>query len=430
MKRQGFRGEITIFLCMVFVLILSFIGAMIQSASIHITKSMKRADTRLALESVFAEYQRDMLKEYDLFVKPDVDDAKLSSRLWFYGAKNMEHRIQKMQLLTDYHGQAFFDQAVLSMGGKIETTEEIEEIPWEEQEQEVHEELDHLLEEEKQELPTENNPIEAVKQLKKSSLLSLVISEPETISDKCVSLEELPSHRILQTGTGDFPVNSKDGMSQQLLFTAYLAKHFPDYTQNTKESTLLYEAEYLLEGKESDQENLEAVLKKILIIRTGVNYAYLLTDQTKQAEAETMALALCSLLLLPEITELAKQAILFAWAYGEGIQDIRILAEGNRVPVIKTQETWQLSLENLLTLGTDEDIGTPTAEMEGMSYSDYIKVFLLAEKNDDLCMHALDLVEVRLKVRVDECVTAVQIKSTCKIQRQIQDTFLTEYGYQ
>jgi len=430
MKRQGFKGEITIFLCMVFVLILSFIGAMIQSASIHITKSMKRADTRLALESVFAEYQRDMLKEYDLFVKPGVDDAKLSSRLWFYGAKNMEHRIQKMQLLTDHHGQAFFDQAVLSMGGEVETTEEIVETPWEEQEQEVHEELDHLLEEEKQELPIENNPIESVKQLKNSSLLSLVISEPETISDQCVRLGELPSHRTLQTGTGDFPVNSKDGMSQQLLFTAYLAKHFPDYTKNTKESALLYEAEYLLEGKESDQENLEAVLKKILIIRTGINYAYLLTDQAKQAEAETMALALCSLLLLPEITELAKQAILFAWAYGEGIQDIRILAEGNRVPIIKNQETWQLSLENLLTLGTDEDIGTPTAEMKGMSYSDYIKGFLLAEKNDDLCMRALDLVEVRLEIRVDECVTAVQIKSTCKIQRQIQDTFFTEYNYQ
>ena len=64
MKRQGFRGEITAFLSLIFVLLLSLAGALIQSASIHITKSMKRADTELALESVFAEYDQDMFDEY------------------------------------------------------------------------------------------------------------------------------------------------------------------------------------------------------------------------------------------------------------------------------------------------------------------------------------------------------------------------------
>lgn len=430
MKRQEFKGEITVFLCLVFVLLLSFIGALIQSASIHITKSMKRADTRLALESVFAEYQKDMLEEYDLFVKLDGDEAGLSRRLWFYGAENIEHRIQKIQLLTDDKGQAFFNQAVRSMGGKAPENKEVSEVPWEEKAKEVNNELDSLLQEEGQSLPTENNPIETVKRVEKSSLLSLVISEPENISNRCVVLEGVPSHRILQTGTSNFLTGSKDGASQKLLFTAYLAEHFPDYTKDKKENALLYEAEYLLEGLKSDSENLEEVLKKILLIQTGKNYAYLLTDQTKQAEAETMALTLCSLLLVPEITELTKQAILFAWAYGEGIQDLRILTEGKRVPLIKTQETWQLSLENLLKLGTDEDIRPQTGETEGMSYGDYVKVFLMAEKTERLCMRALDLVELKLGIRVDECVTAVQIKSTCEMQRKVRDTFFTEYHYQ
>ena len=97
MKPRGFRerlkgqlkGEITVFLSLLLVVLLTFIGGMVQSASIHITKSMKRADTKLALESVFAEYQGKLLEKYDIFGKLDGDETKFSRRLWFYGANNM-----------------------------------------------------------------------------------------------------------------------------------------------------------------------------------------------------------------------------------------------------------------------------------------------------------------------------------------------------
>lgn len=48
------KGEITAFLSLVFLLILSFLGAMVESASIQVLKNYKRADTILAVESVFA----------------------------------------------------------------------------------------------------------------------------------------------------------------------------------------------------------------------------------------------------------------------------------------------------------------------------------------------------------------------------------------
>ncbi|MFR1158521.1 MAG: hypothetical protein ACLSD7_05690 [Coprococcus phoceensis] len=61
------KGEITAFLSLVFLLILSFLGAMVESASIQVLKNYKRADTILAVESVFAEYQKQLLEQYDLF---------------------------------------------------------------------------------------------------------------------------------------------------------------------------------------------------------------------------------------------------------------------------------------------------------------------------------------------------------------------------
>lgn len=429
MKQQEFKGEITVFLSLIFVLLLSFVGGILQSASIYITKSMKRADTELALESVFAEYETKVLEEYDLFVKLDPDEAKLSRRLWFYGAKNMEHKIQKIQLLTDSSGQAFYEQAVRSLGGEIPTLQKIPETAWENDAKEVRQELEEILSEGEESLPTENNPLESVRQLKESDFLPLVISEPETLSNRYVVLGELPSCRQLNQGTKHFMEGSTDGMTQKLLFMKYLDAHFPNYLNTQKGNSLFYEAEYLLEGKESDQENLEAVLKKILTIRTGINYAYLLTDQTKQAEAETMAAGLCSVLTIPGITPLVKQAILFAWSYAEGIQDLRVLTAGKKVPLVKSEDTWQLSLEGVMQMSTTKSATTEKEPEKGMGYADYLQVFLATEKVEELSMRALDLIELKMGVRVDGCVTAVQIKSTCKMQRDIQDTFITEYQY-
>ena len=48
------KGEITAFLSLIFLLILSLLGAIIESASIQVLKNHKRADTSLAVESVWA----------------------------------------------------------------------------------------------------------------------------------------------------------------------------------------------------------------------------------------------------------------------------------------------------------------------------------------------------------------------------------------
>ena len=68
-----------------------------------------------------------------------------------------------------------------------------------------------------------------------------------------------------------------------------------------------------------------------------------------------MALTLCSLLTVPGIAEVVKHATLLAWAYGESVVDVRALVKGKKVPVVKTADSWQLQLANLITLGTAEE---------------------------------------------------------------------------
>ena len=101
MKRQEFKGEITVFLSLVMILIVSLVGSLLLSVSIQTTRSMKRADTELALESVFAEYHKGMWENYGLFVKQGTGEKEIARRLMFYGAKKMEHKVNRMQLLSD-----------------------------------------------------------------------------------------------------------------------------------------------------------------------------------------------------------------------------------------------------------------------------------------------------------------------------------------
>ena len=57
----------TAYLSLVFILLVSFAGSMIESASIQNAKNYSRADMNRAMESVFAEYQKELLEDYDIF---------------------------------------------------------------------------------------------------------------------------------------------------------------------------------------------------------------------------------------------------------------------------------------------------------------------------------------------------------------------------
>lgn len=442
------KGEITAFLSLIFLLILSFLGAMIESASIQVLKNQKRADTSLALESVFAEYQRELLEEYDIFALDGSygdgkwDEKKITKRLEYYGAQKDVNRIQHSELLTDHQGAPFYRQAVQYMKSKVGISDGKEEHAyWEEQqesgtkfekeEEEVEENLESMLGEAEEDLPSENNPMESITAIQKTGLLNIIVENPEQLSEKSIKKEELASIRKLKKGKGTFvQEETQNEMTGKLLFERYLQEHFGDVTQAKEERALDYELEYLIGGEESDQKNLEEVVKKILTIRFGVNYAYLLTDEAKKAEAEILALSLCTLLTVPGIAEVVKHAILLAWAYGEGIVDLRTLVAGGKVPVVKTKENWNLQLSSLLKIKEQGVPHTGQEEQEGIGYREYLKGLLILQKRETLSMRALDLIEKNLNLRADQCIMRLEVESTCTLRREIRYEFSTYFGYQ
>ncbi|XCP85450.1 DUF5702 domain-containing protein [Roseburia hominis] len=449
-------GEITVFLSLVFLLLLGLVGAVLESASIQVLKNEKRADAGRATESIFAEYQRDLLEEYGIFglegsyETGDMSESNILNRLSLYGAENMEKDIERIKYLTDENGREFYRQAVqferTRTGASVldEFTGKLS--VWKEQDQQAEEygkendrtsrELDHLLEQEESGLPAENNPLEQISDLKTGSLLGIVLPDGFSLSQKAVSKAQLVSHRALKKGYGVFEEKAGN-TGDTIFFNLYLLDRFGNATAPKEERALDYELEYLLEGKESDKANLEAVAKKLCLFRMAANYGYLLTDAEKQAEAETLAGALCMLFVSPEIIPVVKQALLLAWAFGESVLDVRTLLDGKKVPLVKSRETWQLSLSALLKLGEEGALQDGRNAEGGYTYETYLQVLLFLEKKEVLTMRALDLVEQNLRVgkgftwfQADQCVTAAGFEMTSSLRRGVKYHFKTEFMYQ
>ena len=393
-----FKGQITVFLSLILVLLVSFVGSMIESASISLAKSRNQADLSLAMESIFAEYETELLEEYGIFAKQGSDISTIERRLSYYGAGNLEHEILRMELLSDNSGIEFYRQGIAAMGGKVEESRPSIDNHLEKQAEEAFKEYEDLLEEENMEDPLE------LEQMGDSVLLSRVLPKNKTLSNKQMKLQSLPSHRQLQTGVG-VQGQVSETLTGKWIFASYLTKHFSDYIDSQNTHPISYEIEYLLAGKARDAENFKWVAKRLLTIRLGINYAFLQTNKERLAKAETISITTSALMLAPEAKVIIKQALLFYWAYEDSIKDLQKLYQGGKVPLAATKEDG------------------------GITYEGYLRALLAAEKTETLCMRALDLLELNLGVQVDTLVTELEIESMGVARRNIPYTCHAEYCY-
>ena len=463
------KGEITVFLSVVFVLMISFVSGILQASSIQAAKNLGRLKTDRAIYSVFGEYQKELLEQYHVFGLDgsygtgSYTEENLISRMHYYGTEGTDHEITDIQYLTDNSGQAFREQVLTYMEqtngiGMIRKFTGLTE-EWEEQEIQGNE-MEKIREESTQEIEEissmlENtadtgsgekeadveNPFHFMDKIEQYGILSVVLPKDMILSEKEITLESQVSYRNLRTGRGSFPSRTgTDGIEEKLLFDEYVLDRYMNAVtegeSDKKNRTLDYEIEYILAGKTSDKENLESVLFRIFLIRMALNYAFLLTDTEKQGQAEILALAVAALLLVPEAVEGIKHLVLIAWAAGESVTDIRTLLSGKRAALVKTTDNWQTSLTSLFTLG--EDSGTEGNDaQEGIYYKDYLRILLFLENSKDVTMRALDRIEENLRTEqklrffhADQCVTRLKMSNTITLYDSLTYQFPVYFGYE
>lgn len=445
------KAEITAFLSLIFILLVTFTGSVLEAASLEVSKNLRRADAVRAMECIFAEYQKELLEEYDVFAfdagyeSGIYSEEMIKERLEYYGLVNADSRIERIEFLTDYGAKGFQEQVSRYMEHKYGLDFIKDELGmtdfWEDQKEIIKdykkEDFENLFPETEGATSIEDESLLHLNELVNTPLLELVMPEDKRVSEKKLSLGDLPSQRKLNEGYGSFADEEKElTIVDRLLFGEYILEHFSSAINETG-NVINYEIEYIIAGKESDRENLRSVVNQLMAMRFVPNYAFLKGSAEKRVEAEALALTLSTVMAMPAAVEAFTQGILLVWAFGESVVDIRALLNGKAVPLAKKDSNWQLSISGLLKLGDKGDAYDGTDSKSGMDYKEYLRILLFLEKEENVAVRNLDLVEVNLRqihglefFRADLCVTKIEIESECMFRRGITYTFPTYFGYQ
>ncbi len=480
MYKKKLKAEVTVFLSLLMMVMLAFIAALVESGTLQVAKSYARGEADRSMESVFAEYQQELLEHFGIFaIEATYETGKyqvsnVSDRLNFYGSDSMEWEVNQLQLLSDKDGAAFEEQMIAYMEQRYGLTYlenlgvdidawEVQRTEGESTTWDLEESTESLLEQtnaDEETLNVEGTALENVMNLQQMDIITLVLGNQLIISDGQVESSQLASNRTLNEGISSYSLTNNNGASSQIMVNEYVLEQFQSATDagmknvitqeevedessqagNEKElsqSGLQYELEYILAGKDSDRENLKSVVNQLLFIRTGINYTFLQQSVTKRAEASAMALTIASASAMPVLQPAIEQALLLGWAYGESVLDIRSLLEGKDLPLVKNDLNWQLSLAGLMTLGTEDETYTEVEVEEGIDYEDYLRVLMYLESKDYVVVRALDMMEQRMQLsygcsyfQVDYCVTQLECTNTSTLMGEFTYTFPVSFGYQ
>lgn len=485
------RGSITVFLALILSLVTALVCTGIESVRMAAARTQILNGADIGLYSLFGQFDREMLKDYDLFLLDgscgdgSLDLASVYDNFSSYMKPVLKQNSQNLsvvqggfsayRLLTDEGGEPFYNQVVQymketlgsqgvsllldKMKDRKEKTEQAEQAGQQAESGDIIENYDTemeetnkkneeaLLEAEKNQEggelednvtapPTQKvvNPISIIRRIRKMGILELVIPGNKGVSDGQIQAGSLLSQREKQRGMPMYEAEKTDvSYTSQILFQQYLMEKLGNYS-SPGQGGLKYQTEYILGGKMGDIENLKFVAKSLLLIREGVNMVHLVSDGAKRAQAASLAAAIASAFLIPPATGVIEAAILLCWAFGESILDVRELFDGGKVPLIKSAADWQLSLENLPELLNGLDSVRRGSE-DGMNYEDYLQVLLLGVSREEKIERAMDMIELcvrekgRKNFRMDSCIVAAEISVDVKANKRKVFNVTRAYGY-
>ena len=486
------RGSITVFLALILSLVTALVCTGIESVRMAAARTQILNGADIGLYSLFGQFDREMLKDYDLFLldgscgQGSLDLASVYDNFSSYMKPVLKQNSQKLsvvqggfsayRLLTDEGGEPFYNQVVQymketlgsqgvsllldKMKDRKEKTEQAEQAGEQAENGDIIENYDAEMEENNRKneealaeaeknpeggeledgdnvtAPPQKvvNPISIIRRIRKMGILELVIPGNKGVYDGQVQAGTLLSRREKQKGMPMYePEKTDTSYTSQILFQQYLMEKLGNYSAPGK-GALKYQTEYILGGKTGDIENLKSVAGRLLLIREGVNMVHLVSDGTKRAQAAGLASAIASAFLIPPATGVIEAAILLCWAFGESILDVRELFDGGKVPLVKSTADWQLSLENLPELLNGLDSVRRGSE-DGMSYEDYLQVLLLGVSREEKITRAMDMIELcvrekgRKNFRMDSCIVAAEVSVDVKANKRKVFNVTRAYGY-
>ena len=472
MKRA--KAVITVFMALISVLFMSLAGALIDSARMRGAMAQAAVIEEMGNYSIFGEFENTLLEEYEVFgldggrgtgdfAVGRIEDAlrgyllanaspsgEVTAGLVFdpWKLRLQGQEVTGYTLLTDNGGEAYYRQiveymqktaAAQAVGKLYDTLEDAERLEgageaFEEAEKSAgdavsaageaaDEAADLAAEGEGEAEVPADNPLKQVSRLQRADPLTLLAGK-YGVPENRVSASELCYHRFRNRGNMALPGDGPGllgRLSGDLLFREYLMDHFPCYGDHDSSFPLTCELEYILHGAKSDRANLRWAVIKLLFLREGVNYAYLLGSPEKNGAASLLAAAILTVFDgVPGLHAALMHGLLLGWAFGESLLDVKTLLDGGSVPLDKTDESFLLDLSSLGDLGSllGQDLG---GRSEGLDYRQHLRLILYLQPVSAQIKRGLELTELNIRgkgedsFRADNCIAAARTVSSWSV---------------
>ena len=467
-------GYLTVFLALSLAVLLPLILTLVEGARRNAVRMQTEIAGNIAVRSVLGEFHQELLKQYDLYFVDasygtgSAPGEQVRQHLQTYMEKNLvsggaDFTGMQLESLTlngarfaaDARAQALREQVYAYMSAdpaglllsEVLTNVDVwqglleDGTVWEEQRRQAKENLREQMEqareearenytaEERQEAEEkgDNTAEKGIREMERFRLLPILRQVFGDVSGISASIADLDviSTREIHYGDALQPVNSHGyPRADEALFDLYIAEKCGCFTEPLEKGRLKYQTEYILTGGASDQDSLEKVAERLLLIREAANCAYLFTDRFRMGEAEFLAAVVSFVLFNPELKDAIKIVLLFAWAYLESVRDLRTLFDGGRVPLMKSSETWQTSLLGILT---PETAVRGKGSGEGLLYTEYLQALLYLQGSSVKSLRTMDIMEMDIRLtdgnagfRMDWCLDAFSMTAAVK----------SRYGYE
>ena len=508
-------GYLTVYMAMTLAVLLSLCMTMIEGARRSAMRMEAELITDTAMRSVFAEYNRELMKQYNIFAIDssygttvsgideisghfrDYMDKNYSADVvmpWLgyrdlIGAFPEEASADSITYLTDGSGRIFRECAISAIKDDYGLAAAEQLLDWVSSAEltaadsmdvcgDMNREADGVLNEaesergrresersgqqaayeqacitaeengeeppeppELTELPEEySSPVSRVSESAGTGILGLLVDDPDNLSMRELDLNGIISGRMedgcINAGTQDQTAR-EDGIIEdavsKALFVEYLMRYMGRYGDSNEDDALWYQIEYLIAGKSCDVQNLNSIALRIMTIRAGMDMIYLENDGNKKAEAQVLAAAICTACMIEWMTPVLTHVILLAWALIEARYDTKTLLAGGKIPLVKDSSSWHCDLDSALSGTWNEN---EEAHSEGLTYRDYLRIFLYFTGTEELTIRAMDIIEADIRLsggnsnfRIDACAVSAEFEAVISSSFGSRVSIRRRFGY-
>lgn len=426
------KASITIFSILIFIVIFSLLFSLVKS-TIY-TKSMTIVDETciISAESGFATYSNKLFDKYKIFgisnesLFNEITQEVFETNIENTGIKLKDIYTTQEYFLTDNNAEGLYRQGISAI--KTEKIKDLKELitnlvnsksnenmgAFFEQLQNVEGNIENAkdIKKEIENIEENNADIKEIKEeigktktdvdenmlvkndVKKKNAFNKIKEvmkgklTPIVLENRKISKKAIPDS--FKTYGEGYSKGEKSELYEDILFREYMLDKMSYFTKPSNNNQIAYEVEYILSKGKKDEDNLEKVMKKILLIRQGVNFLHILKDPKLRMEAKELAYLLFSASLNPLVVKIGEYAILTMWSFAESISDLKNLYADKKVPVIKNEMNWNVSIENFLS-------GNWNAKKEdknGLDYKMYLRILLNASNIEEERLRTADVIEI------------------------------------